>query len=118
MDIVFIRGLKIDTVIGIYDWERTIRQTLVFDLEMGTDNHHAAATDAIEDTLDYKAISKHLADYVGESQFHLVETLAERCAELLMSKYQIPWLRLSINKKGAVSIAEDVGVIIERGERS
>jgi dihydroneopterin aldolase len=118
MDIVFIRGLKIDTVIGIYDWERNIRQTLILDLEMGMDNRRAASSDAIEDTLNYKAISKRLADFVGESQFQLVETLAERCAELLMTEFQVPWLRLTVNKKGAVSLAEDVGVIIERGQRS
>lgn len=117
MDIVFVRGLRVDTVIGIYDWERAIRQTLILDLELGTDIARAAASDSISDTLDYKAISKRLAAYIEDSQFKLVETLAERCAELLMAEFPIPWLRLSVNKKGAVSIAEDVGVIIERGRR-
>jgi dihydroneopterin aldolase len=117
MDIVFIRGLRVDTVIGIYDWEREIRQTLILDLEMGTDISKAAASEDIADTLDYKAVSKRLAGFIEESEFLLVETLAERCAELLLREFDIPWLRLSVNKKGAVSLAEDVGVIIERGRR-
>ncbi len=117
MDIVFIRGLRVDTVIGIYDWEREIRQTLILDLEMGTDISKAAASEDIADTLDYKAVSKRLAGFIEESEFLLVETLAERCAELLRQEFDIPWLRLSVNKKGAVSLAEDVGVIIERGRR-
>ncbi len=117
MDIVFIRELRIDTVIGIYDWEREIRQTVVFDLEMGTDISRAAATDTIEETLDYKAVSKRLIDFVRESEFQLVETLAERCAELVLKEFNVPWVRLALNKVGAVSAARDVGVIIERGQR-
>lgn len=115
MDIVFIRDLRVDTVIGIYDWERKIRQKVVIDLEMGADIAKAAATDAIEDTLDYKAVSKRLVAYVQESEFQLVETLAERCAELVLHEFQVPWIRLTLNKVGAVSTARDVGVIIERG---
>jgi dihydroneopterin aldolase len=117
MDIVFIRDLRIDTVIGIYDWEREIRQTVVFDLEMGSDIALAAATDAIEDTLDYKAVSKRLVEFVNGSKFQLVETLAERCATLVLEEFKVPWVRLTLNKVGAVSAARDVGVIIERGRR-
>jgi dihydroneopterin aldolase len=117
MDIVFIRDLRIDTVIGIYEWEREIRQTVVFDLEMGTDIARAAATDAIEDTLDYKAVSKRLIEFVSGSEFQLVETLAERCAAIVLEEFKVPWLRLILNKEGAVSAARDVGVIIERGRR-
>lgn len=117
VDIVFIRGLRIDALIGIFDWERKIRQTLIFDLDMAANIRNAAESDDIKDTLDYKAISKRLSAYVGESQFQLVETLAERCATLVRDEFGVTWLRLSINKKGAVSIAEDVGVIIERGHR-
>jgi dihydroneopterin aldolase len=117
MDIVFIRELRIDTVIGIYDWEREIRQTVVFDLEMGADIARAAASDAIEDTLDYKAVSKRLVEFVQGSEFQLVETLAERCAAILQEEFQVPWVRLTLNKEGAVSSARDVGVIIERGQR-
>jgi dihydroneopterin aldolase len=117
MDIVFIRDLRIDTVIGIYDWEREIRQTVVFDLEMGADIARAAQSDSIEDTLDYKAVSKRLVEFVRDSEFQLVETLAERCAALVLEEFQVPWVRLTLNKVGAVSAARDVGVIIERGQR-
>ncbi len=114
MDIVFIRDLRIETVIGIYDWEREINQTVVFDLEMGADIGTAAESDAIEDALDYKAVSKRLVSFVRESKFHLVETLAERCAEIVLDEFNVPWVRLTLNKIGAVSTARDVGVIIER----
>lgn len=115
MDIVFIRGLCIEAVIGIYDWEREIRQPLIFDLEMAADIRKAAANDDIEDTLNYKTISKRLESFVNESNFQLVETLAEKCAEIILDEFPVPWVKLTLNKKGAVSIAEDVGVIIERG---
>lgn len=118
MDIIFLRDLRIDTVIGIYDWERRIRQTVSLDLEMGADIRKAAASDAIEDTLNYKAVAKRVISFVEESQFQLVETLAERVAELVLNEFQIPWLRLRLNKTGAVRGARDVGVIIERGQTS
>jgi dihydroneopterin aldolase len=118
MDIVFIRGLRADAVIGIYDWEREIKQTLYLDLEMATDIRKAAESDAIEHTLDYKAISKRLTTFINDSSFFLVETLAERCAEIILDEFNTPWVRLTVNKKGAVSCAEDVGVIIERGART
>lgn len=114
MDIIYLRDLRVDTVIGIYDWEREIRQTVVIDLEMGTDIRRAAETDAIEDTLDYKAIAKAVIAFVEQSEFQLVETLAERVAELILRDFSVPWLRLSINKQGAVRGARDVGVCIER----
>jgi len=98
MDIVFIRDLRIDTVIGIYDWEREIRQTVVFDLEMGADIAKAAVSDAIGDTLDYKSVSKRLIEFVRESEFQLVETLAERCAAIVLEEFQVPWVRLTLNK--------------------
>ena len=117
MDIVFIRQLRIETTIGIYDWEKQIKQPVVLDIEMATDNTRPAATDRIEDTLDYKAISKRLKEFVGASRFELVETLAERCAAIIRDEFGVPWVRLTLNKKGAVRGADDVGVIIERGER-
>ncbi len=116
MDIVFIRDLRIDTVIGIYDWERKIRQTVVLDLEMGADISRAATTENIDDALDYKAVSKRLISFVEESEFQLVETLAERCAAIIREEFGVPWVRLTLNKIGAVSAARDVGVIIERGD--
>ena len=118
MDIVFLRDLRIETVIGIYDWERKIRQEVILDLEMGCDIRKAAASERIEDALDYKAVAKRLIAFVGASEFQLVETLAERCAEILLQEFGIPWVRLSLNKIGAVTGARDVGVLIERGERS
>jgi dihydroneopterin aldolase len=118
MDIVFLRELRIETVIGIYDWERDIKQPVVLDLEMGTDVRRGAASDRIEDALDYKAVAKRLMQFVGESRFQLVETLAERCAEIILNEFAVPWVRLSVNKIGAVSGARDVGVLIERGQRA
>ena len=94
MDIVFLRDLRIDAVIGIYGWERRTRQTLIFDLEMSADVARAAATDAIEDTLNYKSVAKRLIEFVGASDFQLVETLAERCAEIIREEYGVRWVRL------------------------
>ena len=117
MDIIFLKGLTIQTVIGIYDWERTIRQTVVIDLEMATDIRKAAATDDIAYTLDYKAVSKRIISFVEESSFFLVETLAEKITLILLEEFGVPWVRLTLNKKGAISGASDVGIQIERGIR-
>lgn len=118
MDIVFLRDLRIETVIGIYDWEREIKQTVILDLEMGTDIRKAAASERIEDTLNYKAVAKRMSQFVGDSEFQLVETLAERCAQIILDEFDVPWVRLTLNKIGAVSAARDVGVLIERGTRN
>lgn len=117
MDIVFLHGLKIETVIGIYDWERKIKQNVILDLDMGFDIAKAAKTDHIDNTLDYKAIAKRLIDFVSDSEFQLVETLAEKSAEVVLNEFPVQWLKLKLNKKGAVSQAGDVGVIIERGKQ-
>ncbi len=117
MDILYLRELRVETVIGIYEWERRIRQPVIIDLEMAADIRGAAATDNIEDTLNYKAVAKRLVAFVENSEFQLVETLAERLAEIVMSEFGVPWLRLEVNKKGAVRGARDVGVIIERGQK-
>ncbi|MBB5875634.1 MULTISPECIES: dihydroneopterin aldolase [Xanthomonas] len=114
MDKVFIEGLEIDALIGIYDWERRIRQTLRFDLEMGFDNRKPAASDDIADTLNYKAVSKRLVQLVEQSGYGLVETLAERCAAAVLDEFDVQWLRLKLSKPGAVRGAQAVGVIIER----
>jgi len=116
MDKVFIEGLEIEALIGIYDWERRIRQSLVFDLEMAFDNRVPAASDDIADTLNYKAVSKRLIEFVSQSQFGLVETLAEQCAGIVMEEFNVGWLRLKLSKPGAVRGARAVGVQIERGE--
>lgn len=113
-DHVFIEGLEIEAQIGIYDWERRIRQPLVFDLELEFDNRVPAATDAIADTVDYKAISKRLIEYVGQSGFGLVETLAERCAALVLEEFGVAAVRLKLSKPGAVRGARAVGVCIQR----
>ncbi|VAW79127.1 Dihydroneopterin aldolase [hydrothermal vent metagenome] len=118
MDIIFIRDLRIDTVIGIYDWERAIKQTIHLDLEMATDIARAAATDHIDDTLNYKAVSKRVIAFVEESSFQLVETLAERIVQLVLTEFDVPWMRLILNKGGAVRGAQGVGVIIERSNGS
>jgi 7,8-dihydroneopterin aldolase/epimerase/oxygenase len=117
MDTVFIEDLRIETVIGIYDWEREIRQVVALDLEMAFDNRKPAATDHIEDTLDYKAVAKRLIGFVESSHFQLVETLAERCAEIVMNEFRVPWLRLKLSKPGAVRGSKAVGVTIERGRK-
>ncbi len=117
MDIIFLNNLKIDTVIGIFDWERKIKQSVIIDLEMATDIAKAAASDAIEDTLDYKAVAKRLIAFVGESEFQLVETLTERIAEIVLNEFNVPWVRVRLNKQGAVRGARDVGIIIERGHK-
>tara|TARA_Y100001935_G_C17296352_1_gene506313 strand:+ start:1479 stop:1835 length:357 start_codon:yes stop_codon:yes gene_type:complete len=117
MDIVYLRDLRIDTIIGIYDWERAIRQTIILDIEMGTDIKIPAKSDDIEDTLNYKAVSKRLKSFVSESEFQLVETLAEHCAKIIQDEFKVKWVRVNLNKKGAISGASDVGVIIERGDR-
>lgn len=118
MDIIFLNDLRVDTVIGIYDWERRIKQAVIFDFEMGTDIRKAAASDTIEDTLNYKAVAKRVIEFVETSEFQLVETLAERVAQLILEEFNVPWLRLKLNKVGAVRYARDVGVIIERGART
>jgi len=118
MDIIFLHQLKIETVVGIYDWERRIKQSVIFDLDMGADTARAAARDDIEDTLNYKAVAKRLMEFVGGSEVFLVETLAERVAALILEEFPVPWVRVRVNKQGAVRGARDVGVIIERGVRS
>ena len=118
MDTIFIRELTVETVIGIYDWEREIKQAVLFDLEMACDVARAAASDSVADTLDYKAVCKRVIAFVEASEFQLVETLAERVAQLIMSEFAVPWLRVQVNKRGALRGARDVGVSIERGERT
>jgi len=117
MDIIFLHNLKVDAVIGIWEWERKIRQTVEIDLDMAADIRKAAASDSIEDTLDYKAVAKRMIQFVGDSQFQLVETLTEKVAEIILNEFNVPWVRVRVNKQGAVRGARDVGVIIERGSK-
>ena len=117
MDIVFIRELEIETVIGIYDWERQVKQVVSIDLEMATDIRKAAASDSIENTINYKAVAKRLIDFVGGSEFQLVETMAERISAIVQDEFSVSWLRLRLSKPGAVRGARDVGILIERGTK-
>jgi dihydroneopterin aldolase len=114
VNIVYIKGLQAQSVIGVYAWEREIRQTLVLDLEMASDTACAAASDQIADALDYAAISSRVISLVEESEYQLIESLAEEVARM---DFGVSWLRLRLSKPGAVAAAEDVGVIIEVGER-
>ncbi|MCL6308975.1 dihydroneopterin aldolase [Pseudomonas syringae] len=117
MDRVFIEGLEVDTVIGAYDWERCIRQCLRLDLSFAWDNRPAAAGDDLSKALDYASVSTRIQAFAEQAQFQLVETFAERLAEVLMGEFNIPWLRLKLTKPGAVAAAAGVGVEIERGCR-
>ena len=117
MDIVFIHDLKIETVIGIYDWERKIRQTISIDLEMATDIGAAAKSDNIDDALSYKDVAKRLIEFVEQSEFELVEALAEHICRIVLQEFSVPWVKLTLHKPGAVRGSKSVGVIIERGER-
>jgi dihydroneopterin aldolase len=117
-DIIFLHDMKVDTVIGIWDWESKIRQTVVIDLDMAADIRKAAASDSIEDTLNYKNVAKRVRKYVEETRFNLVETLAERVAGIVTQEFGVPWVRVKVNKAGAIRGAKDVGIIIERGEKA
>lgn len=117
MDIIFLHDLRVETVIGIWDWERKIRQTVAIDLEMSADIARAAATDSVDDTLNYKLVAKRLQQYVGESSFKLVETLAEKIAGIVLDEFEVAWVKVKLSKPGAIRGARDVGVIIERGTR-
>lgn len=117
MDIVYIRDLRIDTIIGIFDWEREVRQTVSLDLEMATDIRSAAASDDIEQALNYKAVAKRLIAHVEQSDCLLVERLAEEVAGIVVEEFRVPWVRLRLSKPGALRGSRDVGLIIERGEK-
>ncbi len=116
MDRIFLRDLRVETIIGIFDWERETPQTVSIDLELATDVARAAASDDIADALDYKAVAKRLIAFIGESRFQLVETLAERIATILREEFGVAWVRVTVNKGGAVRGASAVGVMIERGQ--
>ena len=117
MDKIFVQGLEVECVIGVWEWERQITQKLIIDLEMGWDIRAAARSDALEDTLSYKDVAKRVNAFVVETQANLVETLAEGIVGLLQEEFGVPWCRVRINKRGAVTGARDVGVDIERGQQ-
>lgn len=118
MDIIYLHGLEVDAVIGIWDWERKIRQKIVIDLDLATDIHRAASTDDVADTLNYKQVAKRVQQFVADSEYKLVETLAENMAAIIIAEFAVPWVRVRINKPGAIRGSRDVGVLIERGVRA
>ena len=118
MDIVYIRDLRIETIIGIYDWEREVKQTVSLDLEMAHDIRRAAETDDIAYALNYKSIAKRLISFIEKSEFLLVERMAEEVATIVREEFSVPWVKLRVSKPGALRGSKDVGILIERGERS
>ena len=117
MDIVYIRDLRIETIIGIYDWEREVKQTVSLDLEMAHDIRRAAETDDITYALNYKSIAKRLISFIEKSEFLLVERMAEEVATIVREEFSVPWVKLRVSKPGALRGSKDVGILIERGER-
>ena len=117
MDRVYIHGLAVETVIGIFDWERTIKQKVVVDLEMAVDIKASAASENIDRTVSYKHVADRLIEFIANSEFLLVETMAEEIANLILAEFPVPFVRLKLGKPGAVPEAQDVGVMIERGQK-
>ena len=115
MDKIFIHALKTEAIIGIFDWERQVKQTVIVDIEISADIRKAALSDSIDDTLNYKRVAKRVLTFVEESKFHLVETLAEHIAMLILEDFGIAWVRISLSKPGAIRSSRDVGVVLERG---
>ena len=116
-DIVYLHGLRVDAVIGVHEWEQQVRQTLSIDLEMACDTQIAAASDRLQDALDYAAVARRLGELAQANRRQLLEGLAETMADTLQREFAVPWLRLRLSKPGAVPACADVGVLIERGER-
>ena len=114
MDKIFVSALKTETIIGIFDWERQIKQTVLIDIEMSADIRKAALTDSIEDTLNYKRVAKRVLSFVEASQFHLVETLAEHIAMLILEEFNLSWVSIVLSKPGAIRNSRDVGVSLQR----
>ena len=117
MDTVYVHGLTVETVIGIFDWEREIKQKVVLDIEMAVDISPSAATEDIDRTVSYKDVSDRLTQFVQASEFLLVETMAEEIAALVLAEYPVPFVRIKLGKPDAIANAADVGVIIERGQK-
>ncbi|MEX2480506.1 MAG: dihydroneopterin aldolase [Gammaproteobacteria bacterium] len=114
MDIVYLRDLRVDALIGVWQWEREIRQTLIMDVELGTDTARAGSTDDIAHTIDYKAVSDRILECTRASEFKLIEALGEHLTQVILAEFDVTWLRLRINKQGVLRDVRDVGIIIER----
>ncbi len=113
-DRIFLRGLAVECIIGFIDWERRVKQTVVIDLEIPVDCREAARTDEVANTVDYKAVAKRVIAFVEASEFKLVETLAHRLGMLVIEEFSLAWVRLSVNKPGAIRGSRDVGIVLER----
>ncbi len=113
-DKIFLTSLRTECIVGIWDWERKVKQTVVVDLEMACDIRKAALSDHIDDTVDYKKVSKRLLTFIGESRYQLVETLTENIARIVITEFDVPWVRVRLNKQGAIRNSRDVGILIER----
>ena len=114
MDKIFLTALNVECIVGIWEWERRVKQTVIIDVELAADIRRAAASDSIEDTIDYKRVAKRLLAFVGESQFQLVETLTEQIARMIVTEFGVSWVKVRLNKRGAIRGARDVGIEIER----
>ena len=114
MDKIFIHALKTEAIVGIFDWERQVKQTVLMDLELSADIRKAALSDSIDDTVNYKRVAKRVLAFVAASQFHLVETLAEHLAMLMLEEFGVAWVGISLSKPGAIRNSRDVGVVLER----
>lgn len=113
-DKIFIRGLEVECIIGFIDWERRVKQKVVLDIELPVDCAHTAKTDAVADTLDYKQVVDQVIELISNSKFMLVETMAQKVAELIIQNFSVKWVRVVVNKPGAIRGLRDVGVSIER----
>ena len=117
MEIIFLHGIKTNCVVGVWEWEKQITQEIVVDLDMATDIAKSASSDDLEDTLNYKAVAENVIEMLEASRFQLIETMAEEVAKLVMERFSTPWVKVRINKGGAVTNVANVGVQIERGQR-
>ncbi|HUX74279.1 MAG TPA: dihydroneopterin aldolase [Steroidobacteraceae bacterium] len=114
MDKIFIHGLKAEAIIGIFDWERQVKQTVIVDIDIGADVRKAALTDSIDDTLNYKLVAKRVLAFIVESRYHLVETLTEAIAMLIIAEFDVAWVRIALSKPAAIRSSRDVGIVVER----
>jgi dihydroneopterin aldolase len=117
MDTITVNELRVDTVVGIWDWERQITQKVSIDLELAADVRRAAESDSIDATLDYRAVAKRVSGFVADSRYQLIEAMAEGIADVITSEFSVPWVKVVVRKPGAVRGSKDVGVCIERGAR-
>ncbi len=118
MDKIFIHALKSEAIIGILEWERQVKQTILVDIEMSADITKAALSDSIADTLNYRGVAKRVLAFIEASQFHLVETLAESIAMLILEEFGVAWVSIVLSKPGAVRSSRDVGVSLQRDRSS